>query len=470
MLLAAAISGAALVASSAQAGVRWGPRQRLGSVGYYPTSYQLAGNARGDEAIVWEEPDGALKVARAHPGGTFGPGRLLSRRAYEEPAVAMNRRGDLIIAWDYSDNSYVPPPDSREGSRCCDHVRVAMLDRTGRIRARETLTPDGVTSDVAAVALADDGSTAAVLYRSSLPSRASGLSESGVSHILLRVARFGKSFGRVVGFGYDGPESLRADSRGVTVVYGTEAGTEANPFEWFEREPELSVATMIEARVPANGRRVTRRRLARIRYEAGGISNEGVVDMQFNYDAHGDLAALFTLRLDSVGLRLATLRPGASLHARNVRSASKSPPLDRTFSAPAMAVAPSGRGIVTWSGYEHDQIGVALGKLPSDVFRLRAVLHPLPANRTLEAMSDAIDSDGQAAIALTASGTFGEGRSVVAVLRSAGGHFEKAKLLAGYGLREGEAAPRVVIDSHGSGVVTWVGPSRSVFAQRFQAP
>jgi hypothetical protein len=462
--LAPLIGSMVIAVSDAQGQAGWSGAQSLGHVGYRPEEgVRLAGNARGDAAVVWQAPDGSLRLARAWRGGPFGSSRSIARSADGRPFVAMDDQGDLIVAWNYSDNALIVPPDAREGPSCCDRVRVAVLRADGRLVLGETLTSRKVSADVSAVAISAGGSTVAVLYEAAVAHLQSPYPRTGTPHLFVRTAQFGKPFGRSAGFGFARLAALRASHREVSVVYGSEREPPA-PFY----ELGAGKAAMAEARVSLTGRRLDTRSLGDLGYKPNGILNEDVSSMQFGYDAHGDLAALFAGGQHK--LVMAALRVGGGLRAQGIHTVPE-PPRDRGFYAPDLAIAPSGRGIITWSGgYSRDQIGVAIGSLPSDRFRLAAVLTPLPPGRAVQNMDDAINSRGQAAIVLTASGPGGEEHDVLAILRSACGHFERPIVLAGFGDLEGETNPQVAIDTHGRGVVTWESSSNELVARRFQAP
>ena len=452
--LVTCLSGITLVTVSvAQAHQGWSIQQHLGHVGQYPREgITLAGNAHGDAAIVWQASDGSLQLTLAKPGEPFGRARRISGSADGSPFIAMDRRGDVLIAWTSSDNSFVVPPNAREPG-CCERVRTTMVRADGRILSHQTLTSHGTLGEVISVAVTPDGATAAVLYRSTPMRSVGSWQQADSASLALRVARFGARFGRRVGLGKDSVGSLRAGARDMAVVYG----------EPQKISSELSEADMAESHISPTGRLLTTRYVGTLSY-----TEKGVGSMQFAYDARGDLAVLFTRGQHR--LVIATLRANGLFHTHTIHTVPR-PARGRTFYAPTESVAPSGLGIVTWSGgYSADAVGAAIGLLPSAAFQLAAVLHPLPPGRAIDVMHNAIDSRGQAAMILTGSGPYGEGHNVTAILRSASGHFSRPIVLADFGDLEVTSNPQVLLDEHGRGIAAWVGLRNRVIAQRIRAP
>ncbi len=435
----------------------------------------MVSDPRGDAAVIWVAGDGSLWIALAPAGQPFHSGEELSPDAGSTNGemtshfIAMDSRGDVIVAWGSSEDAY--PPEDTAG--CCTRVRAVMIAADGRILSRETLTPLDTTAVAVSAAIAPDGSSVAVLYDSATIEHVDGEVYGGPARLLLRSARLGRPFGPPAELGehlgstccvspFVSDASVRVAAHRVSVVYGVhppECRTE--PCPRVSRESQLT--TMHESVLSLKGRVLYTRTLAPL-YDPGGYEHA--------YDAHGDLAALWSFSETSGAttpvreLVAATLPAGGPLEVSAIRTLQTEDRLGEFTSA--LAVAPSGREILSWWDESHnDGIAVATGKLPGSTPRLRADLSPLPPGSEVGPMQDAIDSRGQAAIVFQSqTGPYGRPK-VMAILRASDGRFARPVNLAEYG-EPTLSEPEVAIGADGRGVVTWLGQFHALMARRFR--
>jgi hypothetical protein len=138
--LLAAVAIALLGASPA--GASWS-RERvaahIGIDGYGDLA--LAGNGRGDAALLFETRDG-LSLALARPGHGFGRPRAVPHVGDETNAgVAMDERGNVLVVWTDNDHTIPAAPFSRDDD-CCNRVRVALLRaESRRFSGPKTISP-----------------------------------------------------------------------------------------------------------------------------------------------------------------------------------------------------------------------------------------------------------------------------------------------------------------------------------------
>ncbi len=435
----------------------------------------MVSDPRGDVAVVWVAGDGSLWWALAPAGHAFRPGRELSPDARSTSGettnhlIAMDSRGDVVVAWASGEDAY----PSGDATGCCTRVRAVVAAADGRIVSRQTLTPLEATAKAVSVAITPDGSSVAVLYDSATIEHVEGEVYGGPARLLLRSARLRGRFGKAAEVGehlgseccvspFVGDASVRISGPRVSVVYRVhppECRTEPCPRT--SRESQLTA--MYESVLLPSGRLLHTRTLKSL-YQPGGYEHA--------YDAHGDLAALWSFSETSGAgtpvreLAAATLPQGGPLNVSAIRTMQIEDRAEEFIYA--LAVAPSGREIVSWWGESHNVgIAVATGNVPGSTPRVRADLGPLPRGAGVNAMQDAIDSRGQAAIVLQSqAGPYGR-PAVTAILRSSDGRFLPPLKLAEYG-EPTQSEPEVAIGADGRGVVTWLGQFQALMARRFR--
>ena len=138
-----AVAGLLVAAAPAEAEV-----ERLGD----RTARRPALAAAGDRlAAAWIERGRPIQVALARRGRRFGPPRSVpgSRGAYA-PRIAVNARGDVLVAWTVNDRSIPPDPYSRDEEYCCLRVSASVRASGGSFSAPRRLSApgsDGFLSD-----------------------------------------------------------------------------------------------------------------------------------------------------------------------------------------------------------------------------------------------------------------------------------------------------------------------------------
>jgi hypothetical protein len=425
----------------------WSAPQTLGQLGYLGAGRgsPLVGDEAGDSAVVWTSPTSELRVARARAGHVFGAGRLLSRKSGAGgPMIAMDQRGDVIVAWEYNDRS-VAIPTFMELSYCCDHVVVATLP-AGSARVRyQDLSSRGRSLHLSSVALAADGSSDAVAYESE-PISSIGTGR-GTHELLARVGRVGRAFGRGVALGSRDVFSLHASAGRASLLLGT-AGEGPEPLH--------------EAVVTATGRRTPLR-------VVHGLTRVRASDEPEGYDAHGDQAMLVVLGApNAINYGFATRRPGGPFRVQRLASEHQEGPWGG-FGSPALAVSSSGRVLATWTS--HETLIVAGARLPDG--RLgRETLGPVFPGLGEAESAAAIDSQGQGVIVAKQSdpaAAYQEGEPLLAVFRSPRGRLYPPALVGRVDV-ENATRPAVVIDARGRGVAVWQSGRNQLEARRFRVP
>lgn len=101
-------SGRGVFAAVAGVGGRFGAPQRLGGGVINDLAQVLSADGRGDALVLWQRPyhddphhglQGSLFASYRPAGKRFGEARLIARNALEG-LVALDGRGDAVIAWD----------------------------------------------------------------------------------------------------------------------------------------------------------------------------------------------------------------------------------------------------------------------------------------------------------------------------------------------------------------------------------
>jgi hypothetical protein len=450
-VVAVLVLGIAPVASGRDETPRWSATRVLGQVSYFAAGQgsQLVGDAEGDVALAWQSSNG-LRIARARHGGPLGPARLISRHIDSEPFMAIDRRGNVIVAWSYSDHT-VSIPGYMDEVACCDHVRVAMLRAGSSHVTFADLTRPLESASVRSVALAEDGSTVAVAYEAEPESAA--VEERQETRLFASMGSFSRPFRHRVPIGNTTLFSLRDVVGGVALVTG-----EANGDDGYLHETVIS----------AGGRRL------RARQVPGSFASWRSRENPVGQDAVGDLAMLVEENVPGgIASDFATLpRRGGSLHSQLLAFEGTSGPFG-AFSSPAIAVAPSGKVLASWGGYRAGSgysLVVAAGSVTDGRLRRIAKLVAVGSELDYRDSVDAIDSAGAGVIvvdqAVSNSG-FLEGEPLIAVFHSPSGRLSSSVQI---GRVEGAARTAVVIDKHGRGVVAWQDGEGRLLTRRFQAP
>ena len=115
----------------------------------------LAANSRGDAVVAYRGRRNALYVAFASRGGRFGPARRVRGGRIggfpEATNVAIDERGDALLAWTSSDESI--PEGSRDirDEGCCYRVRALLRRRSGHLTRVRTVNPRGDSASLVGV-------------------------------------------------------------------------------------------------------------------------------------------------------------------------------------------------------------------------------------------------------------------------------------------------------------------------------
>jgi hypothetical protein len=159
MRLAACLLAAVAIvlASAPAAGAAGWSRQKIANDAVYYSPPVIGGNERGDAALVFRRDDG-LYVAVARPGGDFGRGHRIPGSAFGDPAalrVAVDARGNILVGWTYNDGSKAPRPNARDEG-CCRRIRLALLRHgTTRFGVSKTMGRPGFDSALRAMAIVE---------------------------------------------------------------------------------------------------------------------------------------------------------------------------------------------------------------------------------------------------------------------------------------------------------------------------
>jgi hypothetical protein len=104
-----------------------GPIYTLSAAGAHAWSPQVAMNARGDALVVWERSNQIEMRARS-AGGTFGPVQVVG--GGRVPLVAIASNGDALIVWHVIDTSYRIFARSRSASGALGPIQTVAADRS----------------------------------------------------------------------------------------------------------------------------------------------------------------------------------------------------------------------------------------------------------------------------------------------------------------------------------------------------
>ena len=460
-VLIAAVSGLALAAAPAASGrsqePQWSAQKVLGEVRDFAAGQgsrsQLVGDAKGDVALAWLSSDG-LRLTRSSHGGPLGPGRLISRHIDSAPFMAIDGRGDVVVAWSYSDHT-VSIPGYMDEVECCDHVRVAMLRAGSKHVTFTDLTRPLESASVRSVALTSDGSTVAVAYEAEPESVA--VENGQETRLFVSVGSFSRSFRHKVSIGNTMLFSLRAVAHSMSLVTGGLDGGAGG----YLRETVVSAAG----------------RMSEVRRVTGSFASFRSRENPEGEDTAGDLATLveenapdgITYDLATLSGRHATLR--SQLLAFEGTDASRS-----IFDSPAIAVAPSGRMLASWEGYavgDRNSLVIAAGSVGDGRLRTVGKLLSAGSEGAYRGSVDAVDSAGVGVVVAeqgAPSSRYQQGGPLVAVFFGPRGRISS---LVPIGRVEDIATwsgLSAVIDKHGHGIVAWQDGSGQLLTRRFRAP
>ena len=148
-----------------------------------PHEIAVAAGARGHVAVAWAK-DNRIGVAVRNPSGRVsGPWYLRERGEAFLSELAVNGRGDVVVAWVVNDET---TEGDREFEGCCNRLRVAVRRAGRRLSRATTVSAPGIHAvDVAL----DLSSTAAALAWSS------GVGSTAEHAVFLATARSGRPFG-----------------------------------------------------------------------------------------------------------------------------------------------------------------------------------------------------------------------------------------------------------------------------------
>jgi hypothetical protein len=123
------------LACCASAQARWTTPRVLARGDF--SDLHVAGNGRDEVAIVWRDdlPDGSnvLLFAREFEGGRVfePPAYLAGTEDARDVRVAVDENRQVVIAWDWFDNTRPPQPGIPAGTECCLQVRAMTTDQVG---------------------------------------------------------------------------------------------------------------------------------------------------------------------------------------------------------------------------------------------------------------------------------------------------------------------------------------------------
>src|SRR4051794_36065770 len=146
------LAAVALALATASPAAAW-TRQRVANSDYDYGGAVLAGNERGNAALVFDGTAG-LYVAVAEPGRDFGRPRLVPRsRDGGFERIAVDERGDVLVGWTYNDGSKAPRPNQRDEG-CCRRIRLALLRHgSSRFVVSSTMGRPGFDSQLRSIAI-----------------------------------------------------------------------------------------------------------------------------------------------------------------------------------------------------------------------------------------------------------------------------------------------------------------------------
>jgi hypothetical protein len=258
-------------------------------------------------AIALVTRDGHAIVRRARPGRRFGAPRRLPLGSKANTLAAAAGAGFAALAWTHFDATYFPLPYSRDVP-CCARLRAALIDRPGRVTHPRTLSAPG--SNVESMLLSVRGRRAAIAWRDARGVRTS-------------IATRGRGFSRPV---------TVTPSEGSLLGVALPRSTPHVFLVLGYRAPWTVVETW------RHRGRTRRRTLGRFGGRVTTVEFQAVVAPSGRMLLAGDL---FRRKPRLRRLDVATRRPGGRLRATRLRV-----PLTRSGTATAIALAPSGRGLV----------------------------------------------------------------------------------------------------------------------------
>jgi len=102
----------------------------------------VAADPAGDALVAYARQGGStLRVSERLAGRSFGAPRVISRSGASRPAVAMNARGDRVVAWFRGDR--IEARVRRAGHRWGSVLTVARVPRSANQPLRAVITPSG---------------------------------------------------------------------------------------------------------------------------------------------------------------------------------------------------------------------------------------------------------------------------------------------------------------------------------------
>jgi hypothetical protein len=413
----------ASLAAPAAASASWGPRQTLdNNPPGYGEDVALAGNARGDAVAAWEGRRG-IAVAFARRGKAFGRFHYAPRsRAGIGPQVGIDEQGNAIVLWGYFDNTEPEEPEQRDEG-CCIGVQLTVRSaRTGRFRARQTLTPKG--HDLGPPAFEIDRGRIGVAW-----------SQDFGSGIYARFGRKGHRLGHRV--------HLKRGDFPVGVAL-------------LKSGPAVTYIGKGSSRVRLREFRVRRGRAVRDRSVSGFFS--AFADFGVATNARGQQVAAWS---HARGPRNSPVYAGvrAAGGRFRVRRVSRR----AAAFAPRVAIAPSGAALVAWSTYQAEIF--TAGRRPGKRFGLARQFGKKVRNGFISDLQIAVDSRGRSVLGWLQSHP-GSRAHARGAFRSAGGRKLQPRDL-GHGDSMGNQAT-AAFDAHGRARLIWRrAPTVQVTRARF---
>jgi hypothetical protein len=260
----------------------------------------LGGDGAGRRVVAWTTKT-HVKVAIAQRGAAFGTARNVAL-AIQDPQslqIAVNPRGDAVIAWD----EYDYPDDIRADQPCCSTVRAKLMRRNGRLSPTVTLSSPKRFGYDPRVAVGSGG-------------RVGVLWSSAPGFLDVRFGSFKRGFGPLERLEGTGEQvGLTFDRRTARVQYRQHDGAL---------------------------KEIARRGLRRWS-RATTLAEHVGVPATFGFDGRGrEVGVWGTASAAETGVQLGTRTPPGPLHVRTLADSGVG------FSGPELSVAESGAALAAW--------------------------------------------------------------------------------------------------------------------------
>jgi hypothetical protein len=415
----------AFLAAASPARAAW-QRQRIATEGVSYIAPALAGNERGDAALVFRR-GAAVYVAVARPGGDLGRARKIPAADFskrtgrfdfgnpERLQVAVDERGNVLVGWTYNDGSAAARPFSRDEG-CCRRIRLALLRHgSSRFVASKTMGRPGVDSYLQTLAI--------------VAGRV-GVAWSDNNGINAKFSRRGVQLGAPV----------RVAAAEVFAAMPLATGPELTFLTTSDYGPDFSVDWRIAEL------RVARSTTTRTLYARH--SQYPSVEVAANARGQQTLAWTEEVGPSAYDVYAGFRAPGDTFHPRLLSGRG-------LYNDPAVALASTGATVVGW---DNNRRVFAAGRRPGGAFGGLARFSPWSSY--VYSPQVAANRGGRGLVAW--QGTSGH---LFAAFRTRGGRRVSRREVAG-SARVGQG---VVLDSHGVGRVVWMRDT-NLYAARERFP